>query len=397
MLKIAWRNIMRNKRRSCLSLGLILVGVAVLFLLRGYFLASYEGLEMMAIHQYSHVQIAKRDFWDQKNIDRRILSLEEINTIERILNEKDAIKDYTKTLQVSGILGTEKSSTIVSGIGIEPSAEQNIEIKTGTKLFGGDKTRIIVGEGIRKKLDIKTDEWVSIMATTTSGAFNAGSLQLSGSFSLGNADADNHYIMMPLGFAQTILNTEGVDKFKVMLTETKLTPTIIEELKKEFKDEELELKIKSWNDLATYYHQVKGLYDTAFFFLSILVFIIIFISILEIMSMSFFERMREIGTTRAIGTFRYQVFIQLIEEALILGIIGGSLGVIAGWALGDIINNLHITYTPPSSQEVALYIKLALSNGVVPLLTVVVATLLSALYPALKASKLKVVDLLRHV
>lgn len=397
MLKIAWRNILRNKRRSLLSLVLILISVAVLFLLRGYFSATYDGLELMAINQYSHLQIAKEGFWNEGSEERKILSSEDINKIAKILDAKEEVIDYTNTLEIAGILGTEDRSTIVSGMGIKTDNGQNLEIKSGTKLFAGDKTRVIVGEGVRKKLHLKVDEWVSIMATTIDGAYNAGSLQLSGSFSVGNDDADSHYIMMPLSFAQTMLNTDGVDNFKVMLSDTDLTESVIQELEGEFKREGLALELRSWRDLANFYHQVKGLYDTAFFFLSILVFILIFMSILEIMSMSFFERMGEIGTIRAIGTRRSQVVVQLIEEALILGIIGGIIGVACGWGAGVIINTLNITYTPPSSGEVPLYIKLALNNGIIPFLIVILATTLSALYPALKASRLKVVEMLRHV
>lgn len=396
MFKIAWRSIMRNKRRSLLSLGLIIVSIAVLFLLKGYFTSTFEGLQMMAIREYSNLQIAKEGFWD-KSVDRKVLSKGDIAKINEILNNKEHVTDYTRTLQVSGILGTEKRSTIVSAMGVETDYKQNISIKSGTSLFPGDQDRVIVGQGIKKILNIEEDEWVSIMATTIDGAYNAGSLQLSGSFSIGNDDADSHYIMMPLSFAQILLNTEGVDKFKVLLTDTKLTDRTIVELKSDFKEAGLDVEMRSWEDLAAFYHQVRGLYETAFLFLSMLIFLLIFISILEIMSMSFFERMNEIGTVRAIGTRQSQVFTQLIQEALIIGVIGGVLGIALGWIAGNIVNSLNIIYTPPNTQEVPLYIKLALKNGIIPFLIVIFATALSTVYPALKASRLKVVEMLRHV
>ncbi|QTL99406.1 FtsX-like permease family protein [Iocasia frigidifontis] len=397
MFKIAWRSIMRNKRRSLLSLGLIIVSIAVLFLLKGYFTSTFEGLQMMAIREYSNLQIAKEGFWDKKSVDRKVLSKDDIAKINEILNNKEHVTDYTRTLQVSGILGTEKRSTIVSAMGVETDYKQNISIKSGTSLFPGDQDRVIVGQGIKKILNIEEDEWVSIMATTIDGAYNAGSLQLSGSFSIGNDDADSHYIMMPLSFAQILLNTEGVDKFKVLLTDTKLTDRTIVELKSDFKEAGLDVEMRSWEDLAAFYHQVRGLYETAFLFLSMLIFLLIFISILEIMSMSFFERMNEIGTVRAIGTRQSQVFTQLIQEALIIGVMGGVLGIALGWIAGNIVNSLNITYTPPNTQEVPLYIKLALKNGITPFLIVILATTLSTVYPALKAARLKVVEMLRHV
>jgi putative ABC transport system permease protein len=80
-----------------------------------------------------------------------------------------------------------------------------------------------------------------------------------------------------------------------------------------------------------------------------------------------------------------------------VGVIGGILGISFAWLVGNVINNMHLSYTPPSSQEVPLYIKLSLNNGIKPFLIVLFATTLSAIYPALKASRLKIVEMLRHV
>lgn len=400
MLKIAWRNVLRNKRRSLLSLLIIVIGVTVLFLVKGYITSTYAGLKMMSVAQYGNLQIAKEGYWDNRDNQRHLLTESEIAEIKGILAENEDIIDYTTELSISGILGTEKGSTIVSGIGVEPgsSQRQNIIIKNGTNLFAGDKSRILLGEGIMKKLNLKVDEWVSIMATTIDGAYNAGSLQVTGSFSMGNADADNFYIMLPISFAQNLLNTDGVDKFIVNLKDTEMTTATVNWLKNRFDEMGLRVEIKSWSDLAAYYHQVRGLYEIIFFFLSTVIFILVFLSILEIMSMAFFERMEEIGTIRAIGTKRHQVFLLLIQEGLILGILGGLIGIASGWGVGYLINQLHVTYTPPSmSEPVRLYVALVISNGFIPFFIVVISAVLSALYPAIKASRLNIVEMLRHV
>ncbi|MDI3546358.1 MAG: putative transport system permease protein [Halanaerobiales bacterium] len=143
-----------------------------------------------------------------------------------------------------------------------------------------------------KKLNLKVDEWVSIMATTIDGAYNAGSLQVTGSFSMGNADADNFYIMLPISFAQNLLNTDGVDKFIVNLKDTEMTTATVNWLKNRFDEMGLRVEIKSWSDLAAYYHQVRGLYEIIFFFLSTVIFILVFLSILGIMSMTFLKEWR---------------------------------------------------------------------------------------------------------
>lgn len=398
MFKIAWRNVLRNKRRSLLSLLIIIIGVAVLFLVKGYFTATYDGLKMMSISRNGHMQIATDGYWNNMEGEERYLNKDQMDKIKEILNEREEIKGYTTELKISGILGTEQGSTIISGIGIQPGKGDSYMVTEGLNLFPGDKNRVLIGEGIKKKLNLGMDEWVSVMSTTLNGAYNAASLQISGAISMGNSDADNFYVVMPLSFAQNILNTDGVDKFIVNLTETEDTEQVIDWLNSRFEEEGLSLQIKSWSDLAIFYHQVKGMYDMMSTFLSTVIFILVFFSIMEIMSMAFFERMAELGTVRAVGTKRYQIFIQLVEEALILGIIGVIIGSFAGWGLGSLLNQLNITYTPPSmSQPVQLYFSLAIKNAYIPILIGLISTILSAVYPANKAARLNIIEMLRHV
>jgi putative ABC transport system permease protein len=398
MFKIACRNIRRNKRRSFLSLLIISIGVGVLFLVNGYIAQTFEGLKMMAAAQYGDLQIAAEHFWDNDN-RRHLLSKTELKKVGQLLTAEKEVQSYTTSLGVNGIVGTEKISTLAVGDGIEPGNNQmqNIMINRGINLFPGDTDKILLGQGVMQKLGVKEGEWLSLMTTTLDGAYNAGSFQVSGSFSVGNTEADNVYVYLPVGSAQSLLNTDGVDKVIVSLQDIKSTDTTAVWLKKQFTSNKLKLEIRTWSDLAQFYHQVRSLYEIIFCFMSIAVFFLVLVSILEIMSMAFFERMNEIGTMRSIGTKRYQILALLTEEGFIIGIAGGIIGLLIGFGVGSFINQLHITYTPPSiSNPVPLSFDLSLVNGISPFIVVVLATLVSAFYPAIKASRLNIVEILRH-
>ena len=395
MLKVAFRNIKRNKRRTILSLIIIVISIAVLYLVSGYVQDTYQGLKYMEINKNGHLQIAADGFW---NNDERLLTVDEINKIENILKDEDNIKSYSSTLEVSGLLGTEEDSTPIIGVGIEPEKNNSVMINSGTKLFAGDKNRILVGEGIKDKLGLTVDEWVSIMALTPAGAYNALSFKVSGSFSSGFEEMDQRFIYLPLNSAQNLLDTKGVDKYKITLKENAKLKETINLLENKFASKGLDLGIKSWRDLADYYYQIKGMYNMVFIFMAFIITILVFFSIFEIMSMSFFERMNELGTIRAIGTTKSQLFGQLLIEAIILGIIGGIIGIISGFGSANLINSLNITYTPPNiSEAVPLSIKNSLSNAILPFLLVLTVTGFSALLPAFKAARLNIVETLRHV
>ncbi len=400
MFRVAWRNILRNKRRSLVSLLIIIISVVVLSLFKGYNRGTYEGLTMLSVMEYGNFQIAKEGYWSATGSSRHLISDEEINLINSILDEETEVVSTSMELAMQGIMGTEKSSTIVAATGLDLAniASENLMITSGLNLFEGDTDRVLLGQGVKDILGVEEEEWVSLMATTLDGAYNAGNLQVSGSFSYGNTDADNFFAIVPLCYAQSMLNTRGVDKYKVTLRHVGATEKVIESVRQKFAAAGLGVEIKSWLDLADFYHQVRSLYETVFFFVSLILFVLVFFSILEIVSLAFFERMREIGSIRAIGARRREVFSLLGQEGLILGLIGGILGVLVGWFAGKLINDIGITYTPPSmSQPVQVYIYQAWTNGLKPFIVVLAATLFAAIIPALKAARLNVTEVLRHL
>ncbi|HEY8343635.1 MAG TPA: FtsX-like permease family protein [Bacillota bacterium] len=400
MFKIACRNILRNKRRSLMCLLISMVGVAVLYLEIGYNTATNDGLKLMSVEQYGDLQIARKGHWDAEKTEQLLLSKNEMESIEKILRDEEAISGFTTQLNCSGILGTEDGSVIVSGWGIEPGNNLGLSysITSGLNLFPGDQNLVLLGEGVEKKLHVQTEDWVSMMVTTLDGAYNSGSLQVSGTFTTGISELDGFYVILPLTYVQTLLNTDGVEKFVVRLKDTALAPEVKTRLLARFTAAGLELEIKSWSDLAVMYHQVKGMFETIFYFLSLIVFVLVFFSILEIMSMAFFERMNEIGTIRSIGAKRRQVFFLLIQEGLVQGITGGILGLCLGWGMGALINSLQISYVPPSfSDPVPLVINQSVGNVLLPFCIVLCSTILSAFFPAIKGVKLNIVEIMRHI
>jgi putative ABC transport system permease protein len=400
MFKIAWRNILRNKRRSILSLSIIIIGVCVLYLFKGYISYTFNDIKNSTIAEYGNLEIAAVGYWDSKSEERPILAKTDLDKIKFLLSKNPVIKDCSSQLNVYGIIGNETKSTLIAGIGVETGKYQNrsVAVISGSFLSMQDTDKALLGKGVFDKFDAKQGDWLSIWTTDLNGDPNARNLQVSGTFSYGISDADNALIFLPLGFVQSLLNTDGVDRVVVHLTDDKFTAPTIAQLKEEFHNAGLKVEVKDWVALADYYRAVKGMLEPLFFVISLIIFILVFFSILEITSMAFLERMNEIGTIRAIGTTSFQIFSMLCQEGLILGVIGGMIGLGLGYGCGSLINTLRITYTPPGSGTIAVFnVILGVQNGILPFITVVVPIMISALYPALKAARLNIVNILRHV
>ena len=88
MFKIAWRNILRNKRRSILSLTIIIIGVCVLYLFKGYINYAFNDIKNSTIAEYGNLEIAAVGYWDSKSEGRPILAKTDLDKIKFLLSKK---------------------------------------------------------------------------------------------------------------------------------------------------------------------------------------------------------------------------------------------------------------------------------------------------------------------
>jgi len=401
MLKIALRNVFRNRRRSLLSLSLIALGAAILFLARAYFDETIYQLRWSSAHQYGHLQIAAAGYWDNgKGTGAKpLISKAMLEQIVEILRQESEVERFTTELDLSGLIGTERKSVIFRAIGVEPGREVGgFPLEEGAELGPGDKDKALIGTGMAENLGVKLGDYLTVMTTTIDGAYNAGALQVKGIFRWWQSEVNSQLAIVPLFFAQRMLNTAAVEKVLVELQSLEATARVAARLLGRFKAEGLPLEVKRWDELSVFYRQVRGYYGAIYSFITAAIFTLVFFSILEMMTMSFFERMREIGTLRAIGAKGPEVFLIFLSEGLFLGLFGALLGIGLGWGLGWLINSAGLSYVPPSStMAIPLKVRLVPGNMIAPFFTALFSALVSTLYPALRAARTGVVEALRYV
>ena len=157
--------------------------------------------------------------------------------------------------------------------------------------------------------------------------------------------------------------------------------------------------VKPWYDLASFYRQVKLLYQAIFGFMGLVLFLVVLLATANTLLMSVMERIREFGVLRAMGLQPRQLVALLQWEGAFLGLAGSLLGLAATLLLRAGLNALHLQLPAPPGTSHGY----ELNIHFVPLVYLAVAlglqlTLqLSALFPGLKAAKLRITEALRHV
>jgi len=404
-LKLAFKNVLRNRRRTLITSLVLVFGTVSLILAGGFMEYSFEGLRESTIRsRLGHLQIYHGDYFSKEEDKPLQYGLAGADSIKRRLMPLRQVRFAMARVEFMGLISNGDKSVAFLGQGVEPEKEEKLSgffVRTGQGRFLGQsedsdlEAEVVLGRGLAKSLKAKPGDYLTLMTTTVGGALNAVDVKMVGTFSTGIPEYDRRALMVRLDVAQELLVTDRVSKIVVVLRDTEMTDAVQEELQRLFPS----LAIKRWIDLAPYYRSVVGLYNSIFAFLGMIIFVVVVLSSSNTMMMSIFERTREIGTLLAVGTSRGRMVANFLYEGLIIGIIGGALGVALGALLAYAISHAGINMPPPPGYDqgypLLVYQVPRIMAGAFGLM--VVTTIISTIFPALRAARMKIVDALGHV
>ena len=405
-LKIAFLNVLRNRRRTIITVMAIVFGSLSLIIFGGFVESMYAGLkENMIRSQLGHLQIYKKGYNEFGSLEpeKYLLSAETANKIMEIVEQYQGTEIVTNRLNFSGLLSNGKISAGVFGIGMDADKESLMNssalILEGEDLFAEDTESALIGVGLAKSMNIKPGDWLTLLSTTADGVMNAVDINVSGIVTTGMKEIDDRLVRANLKHIQNLMMTDSITRIVVLLDKTENTNSMRQQLEKSFQDFGLDVEIKTWSDLAGYYHKVVSMFNSIFDFIKIIVIVIVVLGIANTMMMAVMERTSEIGTIRALGNTRNEILGLFLTEAVYLGVIGGIIGILAGILAAKGITAADLTMPPPPGGTNSFPIRIL----VVPQLLLeafilgTLASVTSSLYPAIKASRLKIVEAIRFV
>jgi putative ABC transport system permease protein len=407
--KLAIRNILRNKRRSLVTLLAIGVGFAAISLFYGYVHNMYDGLRFSAIRGegLGNLTINKAGWQEKGKLEpeKYMFSKAETEKIIRLVAEENGVILATPQIQVTGIVSNGITSTIFIAQGVVPQDDRTI--KGAWAVF-----RPIKGEGLNEKkpygvevaqdlakyLNLTPGKDGVVMTTTLSGQMNAMDMQVMGAYDSGSDATNDKYMRFTFDFAQSLLDTKMAERIVVLLDNWQKTEEMRSLLRAKLTKAGIACEIKTWNELSLFYSKVRGMMDMMFLFIFCIVLVIVVMSTVNTMGMAVLERTREIGTLRALGLKRRGVSLLFAMEGGLLGLFGSLIGVVLYMSVWAIIRALSPTYTPPSiSTPVPLVVDLVPQALFVLILCLIFLSLFAAIIPARRAAKQNVVDALGHV
>ncbi len=398
--QIAMRNLFRNGRRTLLSLAIIALGTAMSFAVRGYVESSLTNIQAGIVQQNGNFQIASPLLFDNEAEGYEYLIFpEDVETIRMALSQYPEVVDVSMGLNFSGLASFGRRSKVLRGIATRPgntALDYNDLVIEGEGLKPEDQGKVLIGQSLADERNLKPGDVFRVNLSTVDGAYNVGSLEVAGVFSLNSQQFEGQLIFVPIDYVQALLNTNGIGNLIIQLNDIEDSRRVADMVEGELQSMGLNLEARTWDELSEFYQQIKGFFNALFVFLTVAVSVLVFFIVLQVLTMAFLERTREVGTIRALGTKTNQVFFMFITEGVFLGVLGGLSGALLGWLISLGFNALNIGWTPPGALDpVPISITASLEVALVPFLVGLIATSFSALFPSLRSAKVNIVDALR--
>ncbi len=399
-LSFAWRNALRNRRRSLVTVAIAALGTAGILLAGGFALSTYQALEQASARTTGHLIVGTHAQFTQDEDTPLQHGLDDFDALRQRLLTDPAVRNVLPRVEFSGLVSNGDKSTVMMAVGISPDDEFAVKgpfltITSGQVLSGDARGEVMLGEGLARSLKAEPGSGLTLLASTTAGALNALDVTVKGVFTTGVPEMDKRLVYTDVATAQRLVVTPRVSSVGVFLDGMASTAPAQARLQAALPP----LEVQTWLDQASFYRSVKDLYNRIFGALGLIIGVIVVFVVTNAMAMAIVERTREIGTLRALGTLPGQLVRSFALEGLVLGGGGAVLGALVALAVSVGLLVFPVEMPPPPGRSVGYPLQIAMDPALY-LGTLAAMLLLAMLASALVARRTvhrPVVDALAHV
>lgn len=402
-IKLAFRNLNRNRRRSILSALAISMGLALLMLiasvLRGEMSTSIEkSISLVS----GHIQIRSANYVDSKSslkwADLVADPEKIIADIQSVPQISALIKDATPRLYASAIVSSGTDSLGVQVLGIDPAAKANEPfingLTQGNFITADDASGVVISQLIADKLKMKVGDSINLLVNTSNGDVVQQDFTIRGLYTTHTPSYDESTILMPLAKAQTITSTQNhASTIFILLKDRAQTDAVASAI------QGTGYQVKTWMEMNQLMIDTEDLANSFMVFVYLIVLVITATVIVNTLIMSVFERTREIGILSALGWKSRDIMALFMTEATMIALGGIALGIVLGRFVVLYFEKIGIGFGNLGLRNgfllgERLYGIFSGSDVVTLSIIAFVVTMLASLYPAYLAAHLEPIDAL---
>jgi ABC-type lipoprotein release transport system permease subunit len=415
-LKLAWRSILRHKRRSIITGCAVALSLTMMLFFVGVGDDAHARMAELGIRMGAgHVLVQGKGYQLAQTLDHLVPDPAAVIAAARKLPQ---VRQAVPRLRASGLLSVGESSAPVMVSGVDPRLEPTVsEIAAPQRRIAGaylrsrDQIRfanqpadIYVGAELAKTLGLEVGDRTVLILSPVKGTRPVSAAYLvRGIFHSGIDEINQGWVEVPLPALQQQLGLgQQVTQVALHLDDLDSTAPVTAALERTLPGE---LEVLPWQEALRELYEAIVLDDAGLYLMMAIIFVIMAIGIFNTVLMSVVERTREFGVMMALGTGRWQLFNVVLAEALLLALVAGAIGLGLGLGLHSLMaaHGIDITSLAGDYEFAGIVLEgriySRLSTPIVVKWTVVVVglTVLSALYPAFRSTRLQPVEAFRHV
>ena len=399
---ISWRNVWRHKLRSSVILAAVAIGICA-----GVFSwAFYKGMmnqrvETAIATEASNIQIHQKGYIEDPDIKKYISNGDQI--AESILKNQ-GIRGVSRRILSNAMATSAEQGTGVLVVGIDPAQEKKVtniseRMMVGEYFEGVNRNPIVIGKKLAEKLKVKERSKIILTLQQIDGTLTKAQFRVAGIYDITNTMYEEMNVFVKAEDLAEImqLDPQACHEIAIKLSDNSKEAEMYNTLKPQF----ITLDVKGWREIMPEVSLAEESIDVSMIVFMIVILVGLSLAIINTMLMAVLERVKEIGMLMAIGMNRKRVFNMILMETVFLTITGTIVGIIIASLLSLYYGNTGIDL----SMGTEVYESMGYDSFIYPVLStniifkvaimVIIASILSAIYPAIKALKLKPADAIR--
>jgi len=403
LIKIGWRNIWRNKKRSLVVILSIVLGLYGGLIIASLMITLNTQRMDTAINTYlADIQIHDKEYSKEYSLSDTISN---IQYLEEKLKTDSRIKSYSKRAVINGMLSNSTGSYGVNVLGIDPESEIKVT-NVYSKLIEGDYfeskrlNTMIVGEKLANKLNLKLRSKVVIAFQDVNGDITSLLFRVEGIFKSGNGMFDDYNVFVKNNsIFSNMPNLNSYHEIPILTTDKNATQSLKFDLQKI----DNSLEVKSWDEIAVELAYANKMLSSFLYIFMLIVLSGLSFGIINTMLMAILERKKEIGMLMSIGMTKIYIFLMICFETVFLSLVAIPFSLMITYFTVDYfsVSGIDLSVVGSGLENFGvgtiLYLKLPIEYYLNLSLLVILISSISSIFPAIRALKINPVEATKSI
>ena len=395
LIKLAWRNIFRNKRRTLIAATAIGIGLAALIFIDALMIGMTENMVRTATASFlGDAQIHREGFRDVQEVS---LTIQALDAVTESLAKERIVEHWTQRTLASGMITSPASVSAIILVGVHPPTEKFLsqidDAITEGIYFEGDSSRdIVIGAKLAEILEIGLgDRVVVTVAQAESGDLSQEMFRISGIYHFAGEEMNSGMAFVRIEKAQEMLAIgSSVHEIAIKFTSLTYAQDPILPFWETYSQHGNE--VLSWTELMSQLTAILEMTKYSKYIMGVILFGVVIFGIINTLFMSLYERMFEFGVLRAVGTRPFGMARVILFEAGALAIVSIALGAVLGFLVTALLTHTGIDYTGIEMTGVTIQELIRpimkVEQFIIYPVWLFIFTIIAGLYPARYAAKM---------